>query len=80
MTVQHFLYSSNIYVNHYRVHGVAECILHELKSSEKITVKISEMYDTLIGDDLFKTIQLKKIGKYWRGEEESEDEEWESDV
>ncbi len=66
----HFLTSRRIHVEEARVQGAAEAFLHELKSVKRITDRIKEIYDIIIGDDHIKIIQLCTISDYWRGIEE----------
>ena len=67
--IQTFLTTKGIFVDDTRIQGAAEAILYELKSVVRITDKITKMYDTKIGDDYIKTVQLRVISDYWKGED-----------
>ena len=67
--IQRFLTIKKIYVDEARIHGAAEAILYELKSVVRITDHITKMYDTEIGNDYIKTVQLRVISDYWKGED-----------
>ena len=67
--IQRFLTAKRIYVDEARIHGAAEAILYELKSVVWITDHITKMYDTKIGDDYIKTVQLRVISDYWKGDD-----------
>ena len=67
--IQRFLTIKKIYVDEARIHGAAEAILYELKSVVRITDQITKMYDTEIGNDYIKTVQLRVISDYWKGED-----------
>ncbi|XP_039644421.1 uncharacterized protein LOC120551227 [Perca fluviatilis] len=64
--VQRFLAMKHLCADGARIRAVAETVLNELKTVEDVTVKIREMYDAMIGEDVIKVAEIREIGDYWR--------------
>ena len=64
--VQRFLSFKHLKAGEGRILGVSETVLHELKTVEDVTTKISAMYDSMIGDDVVKIAEIREISDYWR--------------
>ncbi|AWO96133.1 Hypothetical protein SMAX5B_002580 [Scophthalmus maximus] len=65
--IQRLLLARNSEAEDFRVHVVAETLLHELKFAKKIFEPITDMYDNLVGQDEVKIFQLRLVSDCYAG-------------